>query len=93
VQDRVEIKIGRTDTDISTAARARHGVVWSDDFPQDDRAADDRARLAQDFAFITAKHYSAQLSSNNIPATDGCQVGGEGRMYKLRPLAAPSSGH
>src|SRR3989475_3171555 len=95
VQNRVEIEIGRTDTDIRTAARPRHGVVRSDDFPQDDRATHDRARLAQDFAFITAKHYSAQLSSSGIPATVGCQVGNRGGACRncapLQPRQADTS--
>jgi hypothetical protein len=54
--------------------------MWPDDFPQNDRAPQDRASLAQDFAFISTKRYSAQLSSIGIPATVGLSGGGEGRM-------------
>jgi len=54
--------------------------MWPDDFPQNDRAPQDRASLAQDFAFISTKRDSAQLSSIGIPATVGLSGGGEGRM-------------
>ncbi|OLC07899.1 MAG: hypothetical protein AUH41_09500 [Gemmatimonadetes bacterium 13_1_40CM_66_11] len=87
MQDRVQIKAGRAGTNIGTAARASDGLVRPDDFPQDDRASQHSARLAQDFAFITAKGYSAQLSSIGIP--DGrVSGGGEERMVEI---AAPCS--
>jgi hypothetical protein len=76
LQDGVEIELGRTGADVGTAARARNGVVRPDDLPQDDRASDHRARLAQDFTFIAAKLYRTQLSSIGIPVMIGCQVGG-----------------
>ena len=84
MKDGVEIEAGRTSADIRAAAGTGHGVMWPDHFPQHDRTPHHGARLAENFAFITTKHDSAQLFSNGIPAIE-CRVGGGGRTVQIAP--------
>src|SRR5206468_12743126 len=74
LEDGVEIKAGRTSTDVGATAGAGHGAMWPDDFPEDDRTPHHGTRLAENFAFVTTKYDCAQQSSIGHPVI-GRRVG------------------